>query len=72
MAMMMRFLISISSEYAGIFAHQLSAGLQAYLAYAAVPVGGEEEVHQAACIAPIETRCRSLSALRARFITAVS
>jgi hypothetical protein len=45
MVMMMRFFISISSPNAGIFANQLGAGLQAYLAYAAVPVGGEEEVH---------------------------
>jgi hypothetical protein len=45
MAMMMRFLISLSSPNTGIVANQLGAGLQAYLAYAAVPVGGEEEVH---------------------------
>jgi hypothetical protein len=34
-----------TSEYAGIFTHQLGADLQADSPYAAVPVGGEEEVH---------------------------
>jgi hypothetical protein len=45
MAMMMRFLISISSPNTGVVTNQLGAGFQAYSPYAAVPEGGEEEVH---------------------------
>jgi hypothetical protein len=37
--------MTASLEHRRIFANQLGADLQAYAPYAAVPVGGEEEVH---------------------------
>jgi hypothetical protein len=40
-----RGVMTASLEHRRIFTYQLGAGFQADLAYAAVPVGGEEEMH---------------------------